>query len=106
MKIRTRKAIKGGIAGRIIIGFEGIKKYDQLPKEYLDTEINTYMNTDDIHLKVPHIDGCRGLTLNEWMPEPVFQTTLRAIRMAGNRLHRINKAKKLAKWAGEESFVI
>lgn len=102
IKIRMKKEVVDGTAGRRIQSIEGVLREDELPGEYIFSEPSVWLNSAGLVMEVS------GFEISKWYPEEFIQKSLEIIRASAKRLHEINQkiAKLKAEWQGEETFII
>ncbi len=106
IKIKTRKEVVDGKAGRRILEIEGCLKKEELPTEYTNIEPSVWGDVGSYGQLITA--STYGICVTKWYNESNFRKTLDLLVVSGKRLHEINeKIKKLkAEWQGEETFVI
>jgi hypothetical protein len=114
IKIETEKTVVRGVPHRKIIKTEGVLKYDELPREYVEQgKLHCYGSElcfyppGTIQI-VMEDNNERYLKVSSIIDEKEFQEKLLLISKAGERLHEINKKVKILTeaWRGTETFVV
>ena len=111
MRIYTEKCVIRGEKYRKILGFEGVLKEAELPKEYTISYPRVVLESfcGEEYLAIVDEKGRRCVMYSDhYYKEDEFQEMLTAIEKAGERLYEINKkVKELEEvWKGEETFII
>lgn len=98
--IETKKEVKNGVNGRRIVRVSALHLAD-LPVEYSSESPACYLIDIGAGKKRLVIIGFHNdLLEGNFLSEGLFQDSLRQVRLAGERLHRINKEKR------SETFMI
>jgi hypothetical protein len=110
-RILTKKVWINGVKHRMIVGFENVKKYDELPNEYTTNGLYFWeqLNANGrprLQINLPR--GRYGIntapTVGDIMTDGEFEAMTTWLRRAGERLAKINRknGKKQGKdeWSG------
>lgn len=110
IRISTEKLVVRGQKARKITGIGGVITSEKLPFEYVEGYPRIkWTSSWGGGLEIYDEDGdYMSLFLDEIYTETEFQTRLKCIEKAGERLHRIREKEKELKesWKGEETFII
>ena len=110
IRISTEKIVFRGQKARKITGIEGVIASEKLPFEYVEGYPRIkWISSWGGGLEIYGEDGdYMSLFLDEIYTEAEFQTRLKWIEKAGERLYEIRKKEKELKksWKGEETFII
>lgn len=104
IKIKTKKEVVDGIAGRRIMDIDRVLKKNELPSEYTGSEPSVWCSDDGTAIAA----NPSGIEIGQWYQEDRIQKVLGIVRASGKRLSEINeRIRKLkADWQGEETFII